>query len=190
MTSSEPGPPKAVNLTSGSVVADHVEWAGTSSARRKGLLGRSALTARHGLYLVPCQWIHTFGMRFTIDVLFLDSDGTVIALHDSLAPNRLSRLVPGAEGVLELPAATLAATGTRRGDTIRFVGSLTMQSLAKTHSDPPLAATCETEEASSSVFHLGPALGRTITSERPSGSGPVEGDRLPAIRAPRTRTPP
>lgn len=122
MTPSTSGSLGAVNVTSGSVLADQVEWADTSRARRKGLLGRPDLPVGHGLYLVPCQWIHMFGMRFAIDVLFLDSAGVVIGLHHFLPPNRFSRLVPRSEGVLELPAATLESTGTRLGDTVRFVG--------------------------------------------------------------------
>jgi uncharacterized membrane protein (UPF0127 family) len=70
------------------------------------------------MYLVPCKWIHMFGMRFPIDVAFLSSSGRILALHHSLAPNRLSRPVLRAEGALELPATTLQTTGTRVGDQI------------------------------------------------------------------------
>jgi len=114
-------PLRAVNVTSGSVLAEAVEWAGTSEARRRGLLGRAGLAPGQGLYLVPCCWIHMFGMKFPIDAAFLDSRGRVVAMCHSLLPNRLSRPVPRSEGVLELPAATLAATGTRVGDTVQFV---------------------------------------------------------------------
>jgi uncharacterized membrane protein (UPF0127 family) len=121
MTPSASGPLAALNVTRGAVLADHVEWADTSRERKRGLLGRPDLAAGHGLYLVPCKWIHMFRMRFAIDVLFLDSAGVVIALHHSLPPNRLSRLVFRSEGVLELPAETLESTGTHLGDTVHFV---------------------------------------------------------------------
>ena len=110
----------AVNATRGTLLAHRLEWAGTSETRRRGLLGRDGLAPGDGLYLVPCPWIHTFGMRFAIDVAFLAADGRVVSVHEALAPNRLSRLVLRAEGVLELPAGTLAETGTRRGDRVRF----------------------------------------------------------------------
>jgi uncharacterized membrane protein (UPF0127 family) len=113
----------AVNETRGAVLASRLEWAGTSAARRRGLLGRDALPAGDGLYLVPCPWIHTFGMRFAIDVAFLARDGRVLALRRGLRPNRLSTPVLAAAGVLELPEGTLAATGTREGDVVRFEGS-------------------------------------------------------------------
>ena len=112
------------NLTRGAVLAERLEWAGTSRARRTGLLGRDSLAPGGGLYLVPCPWIHTFGMAFPIDVAFLARDGRVLAVHESLPPNRLSRLVFRAEGALELPAGTLAATGTRVGDVVRFDATL------------------------------------------------------------------
>jgi uncharacterized membrane protein (UPF0127 family) len=59
-------------------------------------------------------------MAFPIDVAFLARNGRVLALHAGLRPNRLSRLVFRAEGALELPAGTLAATGTRVGDVVDF----------------------------------------------------------------------
>lgn len=113
-------PRYAINVTRATVLAEHLEWARTRSARRRGLLGRAALGRGEALYIVPCPWVHTFGMAFPIDVAFLAADGRVLATQSSLVPNRLSRLVFRARGVLELPARSLAATGTRPGDVIRF----------------------------------------------------------------------
>ena len=110
----------ALNVTRHAVLAARLEWAGTSAARRTGLLGRESFAPGSGLYLVPCPWVHTFGMAFPIDVAFLARNGRVLALHAELRPNRLSRLVFRAEGALELPAGTLAATGTRVGDVVDF----------------------------------------------------------------------
>jgi uncharacterized membrane protein (UPF0127 family) len=111
----------AVNVSRGGVVlADRVEWAGTSERRRRGLLGRDRLGPGEAIYLVPCIWIHMFGMRFPIDVAFLAESGRVLAVHRRLRPNRLSRLVPRAEGILELPAGRLDETGTQPGDLVSF----------------------------------------------------------------------
>ena len=109
---------RARNETRGSVHAENVEWAGTSESRRQGLLGRSSMDVGEGIYLVPCKWIHMFGMKFPIDVAFLNSSGRILAVHHSLSPNRLSRPVLRAEGALELPATTLRKTGTRVGDQV------------------------------------------------------------------------
>jgi len=112
---------QAVNVSKGArIVACRVEWAGTSAQRRRGLLGRDGMDPEEGMYLAPCEWIHTFRMRFPIDVAFLARDGRVLALHHNLKPNRLSRIVLRAQGVLELSAGRLRATDTEVGDIIQF----------------------------------------------------------------------
>lgn len=116
----EEPPLRAVNVTRDTVVATKVVWAGTSDTRRRGLLGRESLDPDEGMYIVPTQWIHMFGMRFPIDVAFLDSDGRVLHIHHALKPNRLSRLVWRAEGALELCAGALSASGTAVGDVIEL----------------------------------------------------------------------
>jgi uncharacterized membrane protein (UPF0127 family) len=111
----------AVNISKGKVVlARRVEWAGTSAERRHGLLGRSELHPEEGMYIAPCQWIHTFGMKFPIDVLFLARNGHVMAIHHSLRPFRLSRPVLRAQGVLELAAGRARTTNTEKGDIVEF----------------------------------------------------------------------
>jgi uncharacterized membrane protein (UPF0127 family) len=110
---------RSVNVTRGTVIADRVVWA-TGATKRRGLLGRDHLDMSEGMYLVPCQWIHMFGMRFPIDVAFLGRDGRVLAVHHALPPNRLSRLVLRAEGVLELAVGALEASRTRVGDVVEL----------------------------------------------------------------------
>ena len=112
---------QAVNVSKGgTIVARRVAWAGTSAQRRRGLLGRSGLDPEEGIYIVPCEGIHTFRMKFPIDVAFLADDGCVLAVHHSLRPNRLSRIVLRAQGVLELSAGRLRATDTEVGDIVQF----------------------------------------------------------------------
>lgn len=117
-----PGPSRqAVNVSKGgTIVARRVGWAGTGAQRRRGLMGRSGLDPEEGIYLVPCEWIHTFRMQFPIDVAFLADDGRVLAVHHGLRPNRLSKIVLSAAGVLELSAGRLRATDTDVGDIIQF----------------------------------------------------------------------
>jgi uncharacterized membrane protein (UPF0127 family) len=111
---------EAVNITKGVVVAARVEWAGTSEARRRGLLGRDHIDPSEGAYIVPTQWIHMFGMRFPIDVAFLGDDGRVLHVCHALDPNHLSPIVWRAEGALELAAGTLERTKTEIGDIIEL----------------------------------------------------------------------
>jgi uncharacterized membrane protein (UPF0127 family) len=112
---------QAVNVSKGgTIIARRVEWAGTSERRRRGLLGRSGLGPEEGMYLGPCQWIHTFRMQFPIDVAFLSRDGRVLTVHHNLKPNRLSKIALRAQGVLELPSGRLRATNTEVGDIVQF----------------------------------------------------------------------
>ena len=113
---------RAVNMSRGGIViADRLQLADTSESRRKGLLDRRSFERGEGLYLTPCEWLHTFRMRFSIDVAFLSSAGHVLAVHHGLKPNRLSRLVWRAAGALELPEGTLRSTDTTRGDLVQLV---------------------------------------------------------------------
>jgi uncharacterized membrane protein (UPF0127 family) len=117
---------RVVNVSrSDLVIAQRVTWACSSSERRRGLLGYSSLSADEGIYLVPCEWLHTFGMRFSIDVAFLSADGRVLSVHHGLKPNRLSKIVPRAQGALELMEGTLHSTGTEIGDVVRFLNIAT-----------------------------------------------------------------
>jgi uncharacterized membrane protein (UPF0127 family) len=111
---------EAVNISKGESTLARIEWAGTSADRKRGLLGRDSLDPEEGIYIVPCKMIHMFGMRFPIDVAFLAADGRVLAVHHTLKPNRLSRLVFRADGVLEIAAGRLSATRTEVGDVIKF----------------------------------------------------------------------
>lgn len=112
---------QAVNTSKeGTIIARRVEWAGTSAQRRRGLLGRTGLDPEEAMYIVPCEWIHTFRMQFPIDVAFLAKNGRVLAVHHSLKPNRVSKIAFRAEGVLELSAGKLRVTDTEVGDIIEL----------------------------------------------------------------------
>lgn len=111
---------RAVNVTRGTVVAQEVELARDFWSRLRGLIGRPSLPPGCGLWLEPCDQIHTFWMAFAIDAAFLAPDGRVLAAMANLAPGRAWPRVAGARACLELPAGTLAATGTQVEDVIRL----------------------------------------------------------------------
>lgn len=114
-------PLRAINVSKdGIVLAEQVEWAGTGPQRRHGLLGRSNLAPEEGMYVAPTQWIHTFRMKFAIDIAFMDHNGRVLTVHYALKPNRLSKISLRAVGALELSAGRLRATNTEVGDIIKF----------------------------------------------------------------------
>jgi len=111
---------RAINLRNGNKLSDNVQVACSLLKRMKGLLGKSKLPAGESMWIEPCMSIHTFFMRFPIDVVFLNKRNQVVALIKNILPNRLTRLYPKAVGVLELPAGTIEATATEIGDKIEI----------------------------------------------------------------------
>jgi uncharacterized membrane protein (UPF0127 family) len=110
----------ATNLDTGAVVADRVAVADTRATRAVGLLSRSGLEPGEALWIVPSRGVHTWGMRFAIDVLALDESGVVIDRVSGLRPWRIRLPRRGTAGVLELPSGTLDASGTALGHRIEF----------------------------------------------------------------------
>lgn len=110
----------ALNATLDVPLATKVIWAGTSELRKRGLLEHDRLEPGEAMYIVPTQWLHTFGMRFPIDIAFLDRGGRVLAVHHGLKPRRFSKLVLRAEGALEMAAGRLRATRTEPGHHVVF----------------------------------------------------------------------
>jgi uncharacterized protein len=105
----------ARNASLNKVIADRVGVAATRASRAVGLLSRTGLEPGEALWIVPSRGVHTWGMRFAIDILALDEAGTVIDCVSNLKPWRLRLPRKGTAGVLELPAGTLMASGTAIG---------------------------------------------------------------------------
>ena len=98
---------RAFNRTKGRGVASRVLKAEDYDSRSRGLLGRTSMDPDEGLWIVPCPMIHTFFMKFPIDVLFLDRGLKVRRVMENLAPWRLSPWVFSAHSVLELAGGSL-----------------------------------------------------------------------------------
>lgn len=107
------------NLTRKTQLADRLEVAGSGLKRSKGLLGRSGLAAGEGMWIVPCEAIHTFFMQFPIDLVYIDRKHRVRKVRSCVRPWRISTCL-SAHSVVELPAGTVQATQTERGDTLEF----------------------------------------------------------------------
>ena len=88
--------------------------------RLRGLLGRPEPKPGEGLLLSPCQSVHMYGMRYPLDVAFLDTDGVVVAAYRSLQPGSRSKWHRTAVHALELPAGTLEGSGTAVGDVLTW----------------------------------------------------------------------
>lgn len=110
-----------VDLGRDVVVAGRVARADSFRTRLVGLLGRAALAPGEGLWIEPCDSIHTFFMRFAIDVAFVDRQGTVVRRLDAVRPWRATRLYTQARACVELPAGTLASAGVVEGSRLALV---------------------------------------------------------------------
>lgn len=106
---------RIVNRETGGVLAERARVAESMLARFLGLMGRAGLAEGEGLVIVPCNSVHCFFMRFPIDVLHLDRAGVVVRAVPNLRPNRIGPIVRRSHSVVELPAGTIAATGTAEG---------------------------------------------------------------------------
>ena len=110
----------AMNLDTGSLVAERVSVAATRAARRVGLMNRDRLEPGEALWIVPSRGVHTMWMRFAIDLVALDERGIVIDRVEALRPWRIRLPRTGTAGVLELPVGTLEQSGTALGHRIQF----------------------------------------------------------------------
>jgi uncharacterized protein len=112
----------ALNQTRQTYLATRLDVADGHWSRLRGLIGVRADEFRdgRGLWILPCHGVHTLGMKFPIDVLYLDRDQVVLHIESKLAPWRFAPVRMQATSVLELPPATLQTTGTSIGDRIEI----------------------------------------------------------------------
>lgn len=111
---------RARNVTRATILAERVEVADTSDTRKRGLLGRTALEPGTGMWLVPSEWVHMFGMKFAIDIVVLDKNNVVVGVQESLKPGWIGKIFWRAHSTLELPVGTIRDSGTAKGDRIEW----------------------------------------------------------------------
>lgn len=111
---------RVVNRTRGTVLGTRVRLADDMASRMRGFLFRPAPAEGEGILLSPCRAVHMFGVRFSLDVVFISEDGQVVATYRDLAPWRRSALHGSALHALELPAGTIRRSGTAVGDDLSW----------------------------------------------------------------------
>jgi uncharacterized membrane protein (UPF0127 family) len=111
---------RLVNAHTGAVIANSVIGAFDSATRRRGLLGRDRMDGGEALIIAPTNAIHTFFMRFTIDVAFVRRDGRILKLRPSMPPWRMAVAI-GAFAAVEVPAGVFASCSTKVGDILALV---------------------------------------------------------------------
>jgi len=110
---------RIVNRTKGTLVATAADVADTSEKRRRGLLKHTGLQPGEGLWIAPCEAVHSFGMKFAIDLIYLSKKRQVKKVRRNLAPRRLSACLT-AYSVLELPVGMIDESRTEVGDQLEF----------------------------------------------------------------------
>jgi uncharacterized membrane protein (UPF0127 family) len=112
----------ALNRTRQAYLATRLAVADRHWSRLRGLIGMGSaeFLQGRGLWIIPCHGVHTLGMRFPIDVVYLSPDRMVVHLEANLQPWRFAPIRMRAVSVLELPSSTLQATGTQVGDLIEI----------------------------------------------------------------------
>ena len=110
---------RVINQTRACSLGDRVDVADTSKTRRTGLLKHATFEFGQGLWIVPCEGVHTFGMPFPIDVIYLNKKRKILKIRKEMKRSRISFCLT-AHSVLELPAGAVDATGTQKGDQLLF----------------------------------------------------------------------
>jgi len=109
---------KIINLTKNTTLAQEAVIAGSLLKRAIGLLGKRELPDGQALIIKPCKSVHTFFMRFSVDLLFVDRGERVVKILQRLPPFRLSSICLNADYVIELPAGKIVLTRTTINDRI------------------------------------------------------------------------
>ncbi len=98
----------------------HISGATKLLTRLTGLLGTPPSKEQRGLFIAPCTGVHTFGMRYPLDIVFLDREGKVVRIIRHLAPNRITGGIASARSALEFASGTLVEGEIRLGDKVRL----------------------------------------------------------------------
>ncbi len=98
----------------------HVKKTQHALERTKGLLGLPALSDEQGLWIIPCNSIHTFGMQYPLDIIYLDRNGRIKKIVENIKPRRMSFSL-FAKSVLELKTGTVKRLKITMGHTLQWI---------------------------------------------------------------------
>lgn len=113
---------KLYNSTQNSEICHDIKVAENFFSRTVGLISKKSLDEGEGLIINPCCSIHTFFMRFAIDVLFIGENNKIIALYENVKPWRILPIHPGSYYVVELPAYTISKKNIKKSDLLMVNG--------------------------------------------------------------------
>ena len=139
----------AFNISRQSFINLGVMVANTPFARLRGLLGRMRLRSDEAIWIVPSAGIHTIGLMFAIDAVYLDDQHRVIHLIENLGPLRIAGIRRQCASVLELPPRSIYGSGTQVGDQLLICSPEKMMSYwASQHREQPSGTYPDREKSS------------------------------------------
>lgn len=109
---------KVYNSSKNNLIADDVKIAKTFIKRTFGLIPKSSILKDEGLVIYPCFSVHTFFMKFAIDILFINKQNKVIALYQNVKPYRILPIHPNSHYVIELAADVISTKNIEKDDFI------------------------------------------------------------------------
>jgi uncharacterized protein len=137
------------NLTRECFLSLGITPADTTFARLRGLIGKLRLRSNEGLWVVPSSGIHTLGVLFPLDLIYLDDNYQVIKVIEYFPTFRIAPLKIKAASVLELPPHTIYSSQTQPGDLLLICPAEEMES--RLSAAATLASDGKTEEPQSKV---------------------------------------
>ncbi len=109
---------KALNVSKNKMLGTKIKIAGNFWKRFQGLIGSAALKEGEGLLIPFCQGVHTFGMKYAIDVIYLGTDGEVVSMVEGMRPQMFGPINFLSKNVLELPVGTIRQSCTELADVV------------------------------------------------------------------------
>ncbi len=166
---------RLINRTRGGrEIAVQVERADTFWRRGVGLLGRAGLPAGAVLWIAPCRSIHMFGMRFALDLLFLDADLRVVNIVRNIRPWQMASGGAGAHSVVELATGWLPDEAAAPGDQLAWAPRRTSNATQRTSNNEHPTSNIEgrNKAIANSEVKTTEGLGATMVSawQRPGGT--------------------
>ena len=116
-----------INRTRGTYLGINIQVADTLRARLIGLYRHPQLRFGDGIWLVPCNSIQTIGMRYPIDVIFLDAGSRVVSVGENIRAGQVILNVHGAHSALEIPTGVISSSETQVGDQVEFIREISQQ---------------------------------------------------------------
>lgn len=110
-----------VNKATGTVVSANLMTADSFFKRLKGLMFTKELPEQDALHIIPCNEIHTFFMKYSIDVLYLDKDKKIVHIDEEMEPGKIGKKIKNAISVVELPGGRIRLAGLTTGQSVEFM---------------------------------------------------------------------